>query len=100
MLAPRFPRYATHNPTAGWSPDLDWSRIDQRRGARDRADRICGRLMYLVLPTLVAALLVFACAHAAGPVGSAFRVHFHDGTSMDSLVAEARARKERPRPLR
>lgn len=31
----------------------------------------------------------------------AFRVHFHDGTSMDiqagcSLVAEARARKERP----
>lgn len=30
-----------------------------------------------------------------------FRVHFHDGTSMDiqagcSLVAEARARKERP----
>lgn len=30
-----------------------------------------------------------------------FRVHFHDGTSMDieagnSLIAEARARKERP----
>lgn len=66
----RFPRCATHHPLAGWQPDLDWSRIDQRRRARDRADRICGRLMYLVLPTLVAALLVFVCVRTAEATAS------------------------------